>query len=64
MRCQEEILYSGSGEALAQAAQRSCGCPIPGGVQDRVVRLDGGLGSWIWWVAALPIVEGLKLGNI
>jgi len=47
VRCQEEILYSGSGEALAQAAQRSCGCPIPGGVQDRVVRLDGGLGSWI-----------------
>ena len=23
-------------EALAQAAQRSCGCPIPGGVQGQV----------------------------
>ena len=26
-------VYSQGGEALAQAAQRSCGCPIPGGVQ-------------------------------
>jgi len=25
-----------SGEVLAQAAQRSCGCPIPGGVQGQV----------------------------
>jgi len=23
-------------EALAQAAQRSCGCPIPGSTQDQV----------------------------
>jgi len=22
---------------LAQVAQRSCGCPIPGGIQDQVV---------------------------
>jgi len=29
----EEILDSKDGEALAQAAQRSCGRPIPGGVQ-------------------------------
>ena len=29
----EEILHSEGGEALAQVAQRSCGCPIPGGVQ-------------------------------
>jgi len=29
-----KILYSEGGEALAQVAQRSCGCPIiPGGVQ-------------------------------
>jgi len=28
-----KILYNGSGEALAQAAQRSCGCPLPGSVQ-------------------------------
>ena len=28
-----EILYSEGGEALAQVAQRSCGCPIPGDVQ-------------------------------
>jgi len=24
-------------EALAQVAQRSCGCPLPGSVQDQVV---------------------------
>ena len=26
-------MNSEGGEALAQAAQRSCGCPIPGGAQ-------------------------------
>jgi len=31
-----KILYSKSDEALAQAAQRSCGCPIPRGAQDQV----------------------------
>jgi len=31
-----EILYYESGDALKQVAQRSCGCPIPGGVQDQV----------------------------
>ena len=28
--------FTGSGEVLEQAAQRSCGCSIPGGVQDQV----------------------------
>jgi len=32
----EEILYSDSSEALAQAAQRSCGCFIPEGIQGQV----------------------------
>ena len=32
----EEVLYRESGEALAQAAQRCCGCPVPGGVQGQV----------------------------
>ena len=36
MRCQEENLHSEGGEALAQVAQRSCGCPIPGMVQGQV----------------------------
>jgi len=31
-----EVLYRGSGEVLEQAAQRGCGCPIPGGVQGQV----------------------------
>ena len=30
--------YSEGGEALGQAAQRSCGCPIPGGVQGHLGR--------------------------
>ena len=30
--CQGEVLHRESGELLAQAAQRGCGCPIPGGV--------------------------------
>jgi len=31
-----EALYWESGEVLAQAAQRGCGCPIPGGVQGQL----------------------------
>jgi len=41
-------------EALAQAAQRSCGCSIPGGIQGQV----GGALSLIWWVVTLP-TEGV-----
>jgi len=33
IRCYEEVLYCEGGEALTQATHRSCGCPIPGGVQ-------------------------------
>ena len=33
MRSQEEALPCEGAEALAQGAQRSCGCPIPGSVQ-------------------------------
>jgi len=40
----EEILYSDSGEVLTRAAQRRCGCPIPGGVQDQVGWGPGQLG--------------------
>ena len=31
-----EIVDQDSGEVLAQAAQRGCGCPIPGDVQGQV----------------------------
>jgi len=31
-----EIFYSEVGEAVKQVAQKDCGCPIPGGVQDQV----------------------------
>jgi len=30
------FFYSEGGEALAQVAQRSCGCPLPGSVQGQV----------------------------
>ena len=33
---QEEILHCEGGEALEQAAQRDCGCPLPGSVQGQV----------------------------
>jgi len=33
-----EIFYDEGGEALAQVAQRSCGCPLPGSVQGQVRR--------------------------
>ena len=35
-KCWEEILYAEGGEVLAQAAQRSCGCPISEGIQGQV----------------------------
>jgi len=35
-RSKDEILYCEGGEALAQGAQRSCGCPLPGSVQGQV----------------------------
>ena len=36
MRYEEEILPLEGGETLAQVAQRSCGCPLPGSVQGQV----------------------------
>ena len=36
MRWKEGILSGEGGEALAQAAQRSCGCPLPGSAQGQV----------------------------
>ena len=38
MRSQAKVLPCESGEALAQVAQRSCGCPISGSVQGQVVQ--------------------------
>jgi len=34
----EEILPHEGGETLAQVAQRSCGCPLPGSAQGQVGR--------------------------
>ena len=37
MRCEAEILPCEGAEALAQGAQRSCGCPwLPGSVEGQV----------------------------
>jgi len=43
------ILYCESGEALAQVAQRSCGCPLPGSVQ----------GQFGWGFEHPGLVEGV-----
>jgi len=40
----KEILYSEGVEALEQAAQRSCGRPLPGSVPGQVVT-----GLWAVW---------------
>ena len=59
-----KALHRESGEVLAQAARRGCGCPIPEGVQDQVGWSPGhpGLGpdlemaGWkmILWVLSNP----------
>jgi len=36
IRYKEEILHHEGGEARAQVAQSSCGCPLPGIVQGQV----------------------------
>ena len=36
VRRQEKMFYLKGGEALGQAAQRSFGCPIPGGIEGQV----------------------------
>ena len=45
-----------SGEVLQQAAQRGCGCPVPGGVQGQVGwgpgqpgLVNGEVGGSAWW---------------
>ena len=52
MRYKEEIIYTEGGEA--QAAQGSCGCPIPGSVQDQAGRDSGQPG----------LVEGVCLWQV
>lgn len=49
------------GEALSQAAQRSCRLPILGAFK---AEWDGSLNNPIWWVAALFMVEGLEMGGL
>ena len=51
-----EVLYCESGEVLEQAAQRGCGCPVPGNVQGQVrwgpgqpgLALNGEVGSPVY----------------
>ena len=61
MRSKEEILPHEGAEALAQAAQRSCGCPLPGRAQ--------GQAGWGWehpgLVEGVPARgRGLGLGGL
>ena len=50
-RHEEEILYCEAGEALEQAAQRSCGCPVPDSVQ----------GQAGWGFEQLGLVAGVPV---
>ena len=64
MRFKEEILPCEGGKALAQVAQRSCGCPLPGRVQGQAGRGFGQPGlvegvpararAWDWMVFKVP----------
>jgi len=49
------------GEALAQVAQRSCGCPLPGSVEGQVGWSSEQPG---WWKMSLPMAGGLELGDL
>jgi len=55
----KEVFHWERGEVLEQAAQRGCGCPIPGGVQGQ----DGALGKLVWWLGALPVAGRLEHGD-
>jgi len=45
---------------LAQAAQRSCECPLPG----REARLDEALSYLVQWKVSLPMAGRLELGDL
>ena len=52
VRHEEEIIYSGGGEALAQLPREAVGAPS---LEELKARLDGALGSLSCWVADLPM---------
>uniref|UniRef100_A0A8C3KKU6 IF rod domain-containing protein n=1 Tax=Calidris pygmaea TaxID=425635 RepID=A0A8C3KKU6_9CHAR len=64
LRCGEELVWCEGGESLAQVAPRSCGCPIPGGVQGQVgggLEQPGLVGGgaaqgrrWNWMIFKVP----------
>ena len=54
------VLHHEGGEALAQAAQRSCGCPLPGREARLKARLDGALSTLGWWKTSLLMAGGLE----
>jgi len=53
IQCKEEILHFEGVEALAQVAQRICGCPLPGIVQGQVG----------WGFEKPGLVEGVHAHN-
>jgi len=61
VRGKEEIHSTEGGEALAYAAQRSCGTPL---LEALKARLDGALGSLSWYMAALPMAGQLELDDL
>ena len=49
------------GEAMEQATERLW---MPPSLEIFKVRLDGSLGSLIWWLATLHVAWGLDLDNL
>ncbi|KFO73007.1 Heme-binding protein 1 [Cuculus canorus] len=57
----EEFLHNESGKALAQVAQGTCGCPIPGGVQSQKVKVSLRIPSPFQGNPPSPSDESIKI---
>ena len=56
-----QVLFYESGEVLTQAAQRGCGCPVPGGVQGQAGWRPGQPGLVLDMEVGGPACGGLEL---
>jgi len=52
------VVNSEGGEALEQLPKKLVNTPS---VETFETKLGGALGNLVWWMAALPVVEGVKL---
>ncbi|XP_015135769.1 phosphatidylinositol 4-phosphate 5-kinase type-1 beta isoform X4 [Gallus gallus] len=60
----EEVVFTEGSESLVQDAQRSCGCPIPGGIQGQVGWGQLGLTTSSAIKGAIQLGIGYTVGNL